>query len=124
MIRQAFIDEHNRGRKVYHAISGLAPDCAHAAIITSGIQSALQAAEVYERERFTVDQKTVELDLVEQRLTEEFTLHRTHAFYLVRGMPSEGSDSDRLPLMDYKRAMDRASAGSAEPALPPSGAGP
>ncbi len=123
MIRQAYIDERNRGHKVYDAITGLAPDCPHAAFIVSGVQVALQDAEVYERERFTVDQKTVVLDLTEERLTEAFVTYRTQAYYLVRAIPGEGPNSDRLPMMDYKRAVDRSSS-SANPELPPSGSVP
>lgn len=120
-----FIEEYNRGKKVMSAISGLAPTCTYVAQIVSGLSHTLEEADGYDQTRFDHDQKTVELDLREDRLTEEFIIHRSQAYSLVRGMPDEGPNSARLPLMDYKRAMDRLSSSSSEEVLPlPSGSAP
>ncbi len=124
-MKQPFNEEHHRGKKVMGAVSGMATDCIHMGQVVSGLSHTLEESAGYDHIRFSHDQRTVELDIQEDRLTEEFIIYRSQAYNLIRGMPSEGPNSPILPLMDYKRNMDRASSSAPEePTIPASGSAP
>ncbi len=125
-MKAAFNDEHNRGKKVYHAITGLAQHCEPIAQVASGVALTLEESDVFVEKSFHHDTETVLLDLQEEHLTQRFIDLRSSAHHLIRGMPAEGPNSDILPQMDYKRAMDRSSASSEtnETQPPPSGSAP
>lgn len=126
-MRTAFNEEYHRGKKVYHAISGLAPQCGPMAQIASGVAQTLAEADAFVAESFEHDQKEVQLTLQEEHLTQRFIELRSSAYHIILGMPGEGPNSNALPPMDYKRLIDRRSGGgggSDEAVPPPSGSAP
>lgn len=117
-MRQPFLDERERARKVQRAITGLAVDCPLVTQVTSEVVAALAAADAYAVARTAHDLKTVEMDLREEQLTEQMAVLRGQAYHLVLGIPGQGVNSSLLPLMDYKRAVDRSASGTPEATVP------
>ncbi len=129
-MKAGFNEEHNRGKKVYHAVTGLAQHCEPIAQIASGVAQTLVDADALVAEAFDHDKKGVQLDLREEHITQRFIDLRSSAHHMVWGMLDEGPNSDLLPQMDYKRAVDRNSSSSsggsdeAPPGAPASGSAP
>ena len=81
-MKQPFNEEHHRGKKVMGAVSGLASTCVPMGQVVSGLSRTLEESAGYDQTRFTHDQRTVELDIQEDRLTEEFIIYRSQAYNL------------------------------------------
>lgn len=117
MTRLSFTEEYERGQRVHAAIAVVAATCPHLAQVKSGISQTITESSAYITGRFDHDGRSIQLSLREDELTDQFIGFRAQAYHLIIGMPGGGINSPLLPLMDYKRAVDRAS--SSSPAVTP-----
>ncbi len=133
-MRHSFDDEHERAKHTYSSLQTNAEGRAPLTSLASGYSGILLQTDQVLAEEVLNDQKSIEIGLKKEHLQEAMRQKRVQTRCTIQSMDDEGPNSDLLPTMGYKRAVDYDSGltrKSSEPNtnppptnLPPSGEAP
>ncbi len=105
-MRRDFNEEHGRAKRIQSTLTPRTGVCPPLAPVVSGYVEMAPRADSLVIRRMNNEQEDIALSLEEEQLTQEMVRKRTQARIIVQGMAEGGVNSDLLPPMGYKRAVD------------------
>lgn len=106
-MRRDFNEEHGRAKRIQSTLAPHTEEAPALAPVVSGYAEVLPKADALVTKQIQHEKEGIILSLEEEQLTLEMAEKRVQARIIVQGMTEGGLNSNLLPPMGYKRAVDR-----------------